>query len=241
MKLRYEQITQALWHRYTDAATRKQIPAIGVMQFYRFYRRVRLDRMTIVPQVVRWASTPTETRALPAEITIHAWDAKRSVWERVVHKELSPPPPGKAYEIDLGGIETTHLKIECTRQHKVPPNGGEMWANEHYVPFVALHDVTFEGAERSRYDTDLPVAPPLRVRRHNPKAPRGMTIRAEEDQVTFASPAFAIGFSLRRPLLTHLAGTPRRAESRRRTCCSTARSSSTSATAERWWAAATCA
>ena len=66
MKIRYEQITQALWHRYTDPATRKPIPAIGVMQFYRFYRRVRLDRMTIVPQVVRWASTPTETRALDA-------------------------------------------------------------------------------------------------------------------------------------------------------------------------------
>src|SRR5688572_6434883 len=100
MKIRYEQITQALWHRYTDAPTRQSVPAIGVMQFYRFYRRVRLERMTIMPQIVRWASTPTETRALPAEITVYSWDAKRSSWEQVLHDDnLKAPSPGKAYEI----------------------------------------------------------------------------------------------------------------------------------------------
>ena len=29
-KIRYEQINHALWHRYTDAASKQQVPATGL-------------------------------------------------------------------------------------------------------------------------------------------------------------------------------------------------------------------
>lgn len=78
-QIRYQQINQGLWHHYRDEQTGRETPAIGLRQFYRFYGKPRLDAMVVTPPIVRWGSD--DNRALPAEVSVHAWNDKTLSWE----------------------------------------------------------------------------------------------------------------------------------------------------------------
>lgn len=201
-KIRYEQVNHAVWQEYTDSRTGQYVPAIGLRQFYRFYGRARLDAMTITPTLVRWGST--DNRALPAELILHIWDDATGSWKLLFEKTLPRPPKGKDHRINLGGIRTRFLRVECLKQHPVGPSGGEQWANPHYVPFDTLRHVDFHGGAVRRHECDLPIQPPLRIRRNRPKGGSRLKVFSEDDHVLFSSPAFSTGFSLRRPMTTHL-------------------------------------
>jgi len=201
-QIRYEQINHAIWHRYTDAATQQQVPAIGLRQYYRFYGAPRLDEMTITPTLVRWGSD--DNRALPAALIVHAWSDTARSWEHLLTKELPRPAPGKDLRIKLGGVRTRFLRVDCIKQHTVGPCGGEQWANPHYVPFDTLKHVDFLGEPVKRHKCDLPMQPPLRILRNRPRGGGRLKVFSENDAVRFSSPSFAVGFSLRRPITTHL-------------------------------------
>jgi len=201
-KIRYEQINHAIWHRYTDAQTQQQVPAIGLRQYYRFYGTPWLGEMTITPTLVRWGSD--DNRALPAELIVHAWNDATKSWELLLKKELPRPALGKDHRLQLGAVRTRFLRVDCLKQHTVGACGGEQWANPHYVPFDTLKHVDFNGTPVKRHHSDLPVQPPLRIVKNRPRGRDGLRVLSEDDGVRFASNAFAVGFSLRRPLISHL-------------------------------------
>jgi hypothetical protein len=202
VKLTPQPVTQAVWHYYLDEQTGQMVPAIGTLGYYRFYQPVRLDALVINLIKVRFHGE--DNRALPAEITIHAWDDEAGKWQHVLHRNLPVPPLGKSHRIKLGGIVTRLVKVECLRQHHVEPNPDDQWNNPYNVPYSTLSDVEWWGQPAGPRACDLPAESALYVVRHEPKAPRGMTLLDEPDQVTYTSPKFKVGFSLRRPLITHL-------------------------------------
>lgn len=198
--MRFECINQAVWHHYKDAQTKGSVPAIGLRQFYRFYGEARLDAMTITPPLVRWGST--DNRALPAQLDVYAWDEAAGEWGLARKLKLPRPPQGASHHIDLGGLRTRFLRLDCLKQHAVPPNGGEQWANPQYVPFDTLKQVEFHGKAVKAPQSDLPIQPPLTIVRNRPSSGK-MKVLSEVDHVHFSSPAFAMGFSLRRPMISH--------------------------------------
>src|ERR1041384_5416492 len=134
--LRAQAVPQAVWHYYRDAQTGTEIPAIGSLRHYRFYRRVRLEQLVIHPVDVRWNGD--DNRSLPAELELHSWDNARRSWQLILKNKLPRLPKGRSHRIKLGGIETQFIKALCLRQHTVPPNAGEQWANPHNVPYSML-------------------------------------------------------------------------------------------------------
>src|ERR1051326_4056469 len=183
-KIRYEQINHAIWHRYTDAQTKQQVPAIGLRQYYRFYGSPHLDEMTITPTLVRWGSD--DNRALPAELIVHAWNDTTRSWELVWNKELPRPALGKDLRIKLGGVRTRFLRLDCLKQHTVGPSGGAQWANPHYVPFDTLKHVDFFGKPVKRHRSDLPMPSPLRIGKNHPKSHGALRVFSENDAVRFS-------------------------------------------------------
>ncbi len=209
-------------------------PRLGVkvdgrscIRYLRFRRRVRIDHLKLPrAQAGRYEpGVPTH----PAHVTVSVLDGRR--W-RVVADVTFPEDPriSKGAGLDgtdidaiqkqfkailaepplcipLNGLETDHLRVECTREHPVWPNHGDQCtgAAGHAVPYALLTPLTAHGeALEPVPDTAALYQPILKVGAVAPRAPRGMTVRRKLHDIVFEGKHLSVGFSLRRPVLTHL-------------------------------------
>ncbi len=209
----------------------REIQVQTAVRYLRFLRQVRVARLEL-PLVAdfglsgRWVpNVPTH----PAHVTVAVLDRAANRWQVIADVELPPNPkfagdgltqdmPIEAMEehfnkamaeqvphrIELGGIETDLLRVECDREHPVWPNHGEMNGGPYNVPFGILHPLSAIGEELGAV-----TAPPYRRKLNRgafaPAAPAGMTLDMRNPlEVVFQSERLAVGFSLIRPMLTRL-------------------------------------
>jgi hypothetical protein len=195
----------------------------------RFRRRVKIEHLELKrPACGRWWPTvPTQ----PAHLLVSVLDGKQ--W-RVVKEVDVPRDPrvagdtdicpsdaeveefqkrswpvfNESLRIELGGLETDHVRVECDREHSpIKPNHGEMGSGAagYAVPFKILSQLTAHGEQLAAApDTSVYYQPILAVGTVEPRAPQGMKVRKHLHNIVFEGKHLSVGFSLRRPLLTHL-------------------------------------
>ncbi|MGB6647758.1 MAG: hypothetical protein WBG01_04385 [Bacteroidota bacterium] len=118
-------------------------------------------------------------------------------FQRVLDTQMVPV-------IDLGGVETDLLRVECNTEHPVWPNHGETNGNVFHVPFGILDTLRVFGEPPHTtipYPRHIPILDQGPI---EPRAPGGMTWRRFGETVIFEGKYLSVGFSLRRPVLTHL-------------------------------------
>ncbi len=192
----------------------------------RFRRRVRISHLELRrPACGRWIPT---VPAHPAHLLISVLEGAR--W-RVVQEIEFPRDPriagdGVAHDlppwemdarfrpvfaeplrIELGGLETDHVCVECDREHPVWPNHGDVvtGAAGYAVPFGILSQLSAHGEElEAAPDPGIYHQPLLVVGSVRPRAPLGMKVRRHLNSILFEGRHLSVGFSLCRPLLTHL-------------------------------------
>lgn len=193
----------------------------------RFYRPARVDRLEIAPTVYGRGSPSVPTH--PAHMTVSVFNRASGKWD-VVRDVSFPPNPkfsGKGlaermpmkdmetffadalkeappYVIDLGGLETDHLRVECDREHPVWPNTGEMNGNIYSVPYGIFREVSVFGDPLEKRPAIAPYHTILEQGPVEPVAPIGMEATIDASKVLFRGPRLSVGFSLYRPLLLHL-------------------------------------
>jgi len=113
-------------------------------------------------------------------------------------KEHSP------WTVDLGGLETDHVRLECDREHLTWSNARECNGGPYNVPFGVFHNAVVYGEPLAPRPAVAPYEPVLRHGVIRPVAPTGMTVDRKADSVQFRSPRLSVGFSLNRPMLGHL-------------------------------------
>jgi len=185
---------------------------------------VRVERLELGRIVYgRWVpSVPTH----PAHLVISVLDGNR--WRTIREVDLPPDPvtggEGLSQQmsidemnakleqvlrqpphvIELGGIETDHLRVECDREHPVWPNHGECNGGPFSVPFGILNPLRAFGEPLSHVICKTSYSTILSVEQMQPDAPRGMHVRDLPHMLLFEGKRISVGFSLRRPLLMHL-------------------------------------
>lgn len=199
-------------------------PAIRYM---RFMRTVRVERLELGRVFFsRWEpSVPTH----PAHIIISTLDTLNNRWKtvrdleipsdpRILGKDLSQDMPTaditRYFEaiqreapivIEIGGLETDHLRVECDREYPVWPNHGQCGCGGiHCVPFRILDSLKAYGYELGQVPEVSSYNPLLRLTGCSPSAPKGMRVQNRPDMLLFAGKKLSVGFSLKRPVLTHL-------------------------------------
>ena len=196
----------------------------SVVRYLRFGRAVQVDALLLKPGAAgRWVPyVPSH----PAHVTVSVPD-KDGRWELVKDVELPPIPPfageglnqemsidemqrlidrGAAvtHRIELGGLSTSILRVECDREHPVWPSHGECNGGPFMVPFATLDPLVALGTAPTE-EMPLPeYLPPLSKGRIAPQAPEGMTVECLPHEVVFRGERLTIGFSLIRPALTQL-------------------------------------
>ena len=166
----------------------------------------------------------------PAHIMVSLLDQKTNCWNLVKEVELPPNPKFSGvglslemstqtmdefftkavaeqplHRINLGGLVADCVKVECDREHPVWPNHCECNGGIFNVPFAMFRRIGAFGEEMGEL-----VAPvwhrKLEKTVFEPVAPDGMTINARNPlEIRFQGKKLAVGFSLIRPMLTHLA------------------------------------
>ncbi|MFH1741909.1 MAG: twin-arginine translocation signal domain-containing protein, partial [bacterium] len=176
-------------------------PRLGVemngqsaVRYLRFMRPARIDRLELGRIVYgRWIP---KVPAHPAHVIVSKlkpgtcdWEIVRevdfppdraiqgeglsqemSVEEMDAHfdKVLAKPP----HSIELGGLTTDHLRVECDREHPYWPNHGECNGGPFNVPFGALNNLRAIGELTG--EAQQPVYNPiLKVGEFRPQAPDG--------------------------------------------------------------------
>lgn len=213
---------------------RIQHPTLGVevdgrscVRTLRFRRRVRLDHLELRRPAAGRSVPPVP--AHPAHLLISVLDGAnwRVVQEvnfprdpRITGDGIPPETPAEVMDprfwavsaevlrIELASLETDHLRVECDREHyPIWPNHGEMssGAAGYAVPFGILSQLTAHGeTSEAAPDTSIYHQPILAVGAVAPRAPQGMKVRRHLNSILFEGKHLSVGFSLRRPLLTHL-------------------------------------
>jgi len=204
-----------------------QVDGRSVVRYLRFRRRVRLDHLDL-PHV-RAGRWEPEVPTHPAHVVVSVLDGNG--W-RVVKEVEFPADPrisgegldhatlpeemqkryqavfdGPPLRIDLDGIETDHVRVECDREHPIWQNHGDCstGAAGYAVPFGLLNKLTAHGGElESLPDTAAYYQPILKIGAVAPRAPRGMSVRRHLHDIVFEGRHLSVAFSLRRPVLTHL-------------------------------------
>jgi len=202
-----------------------EIHGQSVVRYLRFGRNVRVDRLELKPLIAsRWVpGVPTH----PAHVTVSTLDTATGRWNLLTEVELPRDPRisgeglhqdmtieemnqvlGAALQtthtIDLGGVTTDMLRVECDREHPIWPSHGETDGIPFSVPFATLDTLAAFG-EAPAGDMPLPeYLPPLRVGTINAQAPAGMEVDVQPWLVLFRGTRFSIGFSLIRPEILHL-------------------------------------
>lgn len=110
----------------------------------------------------------------------------------------------RPYVIPLKIQRTDHLRVECDREYPVWPNHQEFDGGCFSVPFSAFERMQVLGRDRGKTPTEFPYYPRLRNGIMRPKAPGGMKVVERPHTIRFEGPRFSVGFSIRRPMLTHL-------------------------------------
>jgi len=204
-----------------------EVEARSCVRYLRFRRRVRIDHLDL-PRVVTGRYEPS-VPTHPAHVTVSvlkggSWrvvkdieipadpritgdgrslDADPAEMDRLFQAIMGEPPP----RIELGGIETDHVRVECDREHPVWPNHADMVTGcaGHAVPFGVLSRLSAWGEPVGEApETSIYYRPILKVGVVAPKAPVGMKARRHLNEIRFDGKRLSVGFSLRRPLLTHL-------------------------------------
>ncbi len=204
------------------------IRAQTAVSYLRFPGQARVDRLELpVSRAGRWVpSVPVH----PAHLVVSTLDPGGCRWRTVKDVELPYNPrfageglsqdmpveamdaffkkamaEARPYRIDVGGVETTCLKVECDREHPVWPNHGECNGGAFNVPFATLHPLVAFGA------SDAPATPPaycqkLRPGILRPDAPARMVLDTRNPlEIVFRGERLTVGFSTIRPMLTRLA------------------------------------
>jgi hypothetical protein len=199
------------------------------VRYLRFMRPVRLQRLELPRSVYgRWVpAVPTHPSHLVLSIlnrATHGWQTLReidlpydprtageglsqamSMPEMETHFAaiLQDPP----YVIELEGLESDHLRVECDREHPTWPNHGECNGGPFNVPFGALDPIRAFGEPLDPAASEVPqfpYLPGLTIGEFRPAAPSGMQVRQTPFGLHFDGPQLSVCFSLHRPLLTHL-------------------------------------
>ena len=199
--------------------------------YLRFLRKARVGHL-MLPVVNeakysgRWVpGVPTH----PAHLVVSVLDGKTNGWVEIRSIDLPPNPKfagqglsqsmsieemedffRKAvaeqppHRIELGGVETDCLRVECDREHPVWPNHGECNGGPFHVPFGTLHSLEAYGEPLE--PGAVPVyRPKLRKLAFSPSPPDGMTLDTRNPlEIVFRGSRMTIGFSLVRPMLTSL-------------------------------------
>jgi hypothetical protein len=199
--------------------------------YLRFLRRVRIAHLTLPVLAVQTASgrwvpnVPTH----PAHIIVSALDRRTNRWSVVQEVDLPPNPKFAGaglsqdmsieemesflrtavaeqppHRIELGGIETDCIRVECDREHPVWPNHGECNGGPFNVPFGTLQELRAFGE-----DLGARTAPAYRRKlargAFSPVAPVGMALDTRNPlEVGFRGDRLSVGFSLIRPMITRL-------------------------------------
>ena len=202
-----------------------EIPAQSAVRYMRFRRRARIEHLELGRCVYgRWVpSVPCH----PAHLVVSVLD-DNGAWQTVREIDL-PEEPAIAGEglsqdsgieemeahfqgalqrpphrIELDGLETDHLRVECDREHPVWPSHGECNGGPFNVPFGILEPLIAHGDWRSDPIPLPSYHPSLKSGTLAPAAPAGMSVIQTPQEIRFAGERLAIGFSTRRPILTHL-------------------------------------
>ncbi|MCF7854301.1 MAG: hypothetical protein K9N51_05845, partial [Candidatus Pacebacteria bacterium] len=205
----------------------REIYAQTSVRYLRFPQPARVDRLELpVSYAGRWVPrVPTH----PAHIVVSTLDRRENRWQPVSDVELpfNPKFAGEglsqgmriddmeaffekavaeqpAYRIELQGIDTDCLKVECDREHPVWPNHGECNGPPFNVPFGMLHPLQAFGM-RGGDVTPPPYRRKLCKVEISPAAPSGMAVDLRNPlEVVFRGDKLTVGFSLVRPMLTRL-------------------------------------
>ena len=198
------------------------------VRYLRFLRPVEIDHLKLPLATAgrssgRWVpNVPPH----PAHLLISIWE--EGGWRLVREVDLPPDPriagaglrqdmtteemnahfarvlQDPPQRIDLGGLRTDHLRVECDREHPVWPNHGECNGGEYHVPYALLDPLTAHG-RALREDFYPPLYRPLlQVGAVEPAPPEGMTVTERPEMLLFSGDRISVGFSLRRPTLVHL-------------------------------------
>jgi hypothetical protein len=120
--------------------------------------------------------------------------------DAVLDKAMKSPPQ----VIEMGGLVTDCLRVECDREHPVWPNHGECNGGEFNVPFGILKPLRAVGRAPRGALQSPPYRPVLVQGRVKPIAPKGMRLEQLPHALFFRGKKLSVGFSLARPLLLHL-------------------------------------
>lgn len=226
-ELKCTSVTHAHIRRIMHPRLGVEVDGRSCVRYLRFRRKVRLDHLEL-PRNVWTARWEPIVPAHPAHVTVSVLDGAR--WRVVKDVEFPRIPliagdgvaPGTSsgemnerfkdlmaerLRIDLGGLETDHIRVECDREHPVYPNHTDMatGAAGYAVPFGILSGTAVYGEPLGELpDTAVYYRPILKPGTVAPEAPAGMKVRQRLNEVRFEGKHLSVGFSLRRPLITHL-------------------------------------
>jgi hypothetical protein len=158
----------------------------------------RLDTATGAWETARDVELPPDPRLWGEGLTQDTpTDAMEAHFRRVLEDPNVPA-------VELGGVETDLLRVECDREHPVWPNHGETQGNVYQVPFGLFNPLRAIGEPAGSPAPQAAYLPTLRAGAIAPRAPRGMTCRQVGESIRFEGRHLSVGFALRRPLLLHL-------------------------------------
>jgi hypothetical protein len=128
---------------------------------------------------------------------------------------FAPTGTRPPHVIDLAGVRADCLRVICDREHPVYPSHGECNGPPLNVPFGILDRVAARGAPQGEVSPP-PYLPRLRSEKFRARGAARHERAPRAGLVLFEGPQFAVGFSLDRPMLRHLAwdalgAAPRRA------------------------------
>ena len=162
--------------RITHPELNREILSQTAVCYLRFLRKVRLSHLKL-PVVNepkysgRWVpNVPTH----PAHIIVSSFDNEKNCWETIKSVDLAPNPKfageglsqamsmedvedffKKAvdahtpHQIELGGLETSCIRMECDLEHPVWPSHGECNGGPFHVPFGSFQKLSAMGRMHS--------------------------------------------------------------------------------------------
>jgi hypothetical protein len=229
MRLQDYPVSHAGRRTVTHPELGREIYAQTAVRYLRFLHGVQVDHLSLPVLAENTASgrwvpqVPTH----PAHLIISTLEGKE--WRVVTEVELPANPKfaGQGlsqdcsidemeaffaaavaeqapHQIDLGGIETTCLRVECDREHPVWPNHGECNGGPYNVPFGIFQQLAAFGKELEAF-TPPAYRPKLGRGSFAPVAPAGMVLDTRNPlEIVFRGSRLAVGLSLIRPMLTRL-------------------------------------
>jgi hypothetical protein len=193
-------ITNSIWTEYKEKDSQNILPGIAVAKYIRFNRMINLQILEIYPNQMYGQ----KNKKNPKHLKIEFYAYKQNKWETILEDNLPPFLRGKPHKIKINNIITDNIRIILDKNHPFVLGYGEAWSKPEIIPFTMLDNVKCFGefADSNIYE---PVYnPPLKKGDINPSAPTNMQIFEQSHQIRYYSPFFSIGFSLKRPIITHL-------------------------------------